>query len=228
MKHKNRFVRKLNRVMAYIYVPLLFSVLAYGIIYFMASDTIHIAKNAIDLMVSDEAPNYDQTYQTELIQESIDILKEDGIEKVKRSDVPIYDYGELYAKIKCSKIALDAPVYKGDNDKILMNGVGQNFASFQPGFGGLVLLCGHNNTFFNGLKNIAEGDMIEIETNYGTYCYQVDEMKVLEENDKSAYDFSIGEEQLVLYTCYPFDMLSRTKYRYFVYASLVSGPILVD
>ena len=91
-----------------------------------------------------------------------------------------------------------------------------------------MLLGGHNNTFFNGLKHIIEGDMFEIETNYGTYCYQVDEMKVLEENDKSAYDFTIEEEQLVLYTCYPFDMLSRTKYRYFVYASLVSGPVLVD
>ena len=214
--------------MAYFYVPLLFSVLAYGIISFMASDMISIAKNAIDLVVSDEAPNYEQSYQTELIQETIDILKENGIEKVKRSDVPIYDYGELYAKIKCSKIALDAPVYKGDNDKILLNGIGQNFASSQPGFGGLVLLGGHNNTFFNGLKHITEGDMLEIETNYGTYCYQVDEMKVLEENDKSAYDFTIEEEQLVLYTCYPFDMLSRTKYRYFVYASLVSGPVLVD
>ena len=53
-------------------------------------------------------------------------------------------------------------------------------------------------------------------------------MKVVEASDETAYDFGIDHEQLIMYTCYPFDMLSSTPYRYFVYAELISGPEFVD
>lgn len=228
LKHKKRFFRKLNRVLAYVYMPILFSVIAYGIVYLMASDIIHIVRNTVGLILSDEAPDFNRTYESVFIENHVEVSENNGEETVKKSDVPIYNYGEMYAYIKCGRIALNAPVYKGDNDTILMNGIGQNFASSQPGFGRLILLCGHNNTYFNALKNIKKEDIIEIETSYGTYRYQVSDMKILDKNDESAYDFSSKKEQLVLYTCYPFDMLSLTQYRYFVYASLISGPKFVD
>lgn len=227
-KHKSRFARKLNRVMAYIYVPLLFSFLAYGVAYLMASDLIRMAVNTVSLIMSDEAPEFETEYNSVFVKNAVEVQEDDGVEKVKRSDVGIADYGEMYAYVRCTRIALDAPVYKGDDDAILKKGIGQNFASSQPGFGRLVLLCGHNNTYFNALKNIEIEDIVEIETSYGTYKYKVTETKVVNANDSSAYDFSIEHEQLVMYTCYPFDMLSSTQYRYFVYAELISGPVFVD
>lgn len=214
--------------MAYIYVPLLFSFIAYGVIYLLASDLISIAQNAVSMIISDEAPNFDTEYNSVFIKDSVEVKEDDGTLTVKRSDVGIAEYGEMYAYVRCTRIALDAPVYKGDDEDILRHGVGQNFASGQPGFGKLVLLSGHNNTYFNALKNIAVDDIIEIETSYGTYEYKVTEMKVVDSKDETAYDFMIDHEQLIMYTCYPFDMLSTTPYRYFVYADLVSGPEFVD
>lgn len=218
----------MNRVMAYVYVPLLFSFLAYGIAYLMASDMVGMVVNTVKLIMADEAPDFNTEYNSVFVKNEVEIKEDDGVKTVKRSDVKIAEYGEMYAYVRCTRIALDAPIYKGDDDGILKKGIGQNFASSQPGFGRLVLLCGHNNTYFNALKNIAVDDIVEIETSYGTYQYKITETKVVNENDTSAYDFTIDREQLVLYTCYPFDMLSHTQYRYFVYAELISGPVFVD
>lgn len=41
--------------------------------------------------------------------------------------------------------------------------------------------------------------------------------------DRTAYDLSADYENLIMYTCYPFDALGLTTQRYFVYAKLVSG-----
>ena len=228
-KRKNRIARKLNRVMAYIYVPLLFSFIAYGVIYILASDLIGIATNAMSLIIADEAPDFETEYNSVFIKDSVELQEDESGElTVKRSEVGMAEYGDLYAYVRCTRIALDAPVYKGDDDNILKLGIGQNFASGQPGFGKLILLSGHNNTYFNALKNIELEDIIEIETSYGIYQYKVNDMKVVNASDETAYDFGIDHEQLILYTCYPFDMLSSTPYRYFVYADLVSGPKFVD
>jgi sortase A len=229
-KHKKdfSFAKKLNRVMAYIYVPLLFSVLAYGTIYVMASDFIGIVRNSLSLIMSEDEPDFSDSHDSVFVQGQAEVMVDNGVETVKRSEVQIAEYGELYAYIRCTKLAMEAPVYKGDSDDILKLGIGQNFASSQPGFGRLILLCGHNNTYFNALKNVEVGDVFEIETSYGKYEYEVYETKVLNEDDNSAYDFSIEEEKLVLYTCYPFDTLSRTPYRFFVYAERISGPEFVD
>lgn len=227
-KHRKKFAKKLNRVMAYIYVPLLFSFLAYGVTYLIASDVIGMTKNLVSLVSSDAAPEFSVQNESVFKQNSAELSENNGVITVKRADVGMAEYGQMYAYVRCTRIALDAPVYMGDDDAILKKGIGQNFATFQPGFGGLILLGGHNNTYFNALKNISIGDNVEVETSYGTYVYQVSDAKILNENDSSAYDFGIDHEQLVLYTCYPFDMLAHTPKRFFVYCDLVSGPVFVD
>lgn len=194
----------------------------------MTSDMISILMNSMELFISDKAPDFSKENNSSFVANDVDTSIENGVEVVKRTDVPIAEYGELYGEVVCGKIALDAPLYKGDDDDILRAGVGQSFAASQPGFGRLVLICGHNNTYFNALKNIAIDDVVEISTSYGTYSYRITETKVVEENDTTAYDISVDHEQLVMYTCYPFDMLSHTNYRFFVYGELVSGPVFVD
>ena len=39
-------------------------------------------------------------------------------------------------------------------------------------------------------------------------------------------DFSREDENLILYTCYPFDAMGFTPDRFFVYARYISGPVL--
>ena len=92
-----------------------------------------------------------------------------------------------------------------------------------------MLVGGHNNSYFNGLKSVKVGNTITLKTNYGVYTYKVTKTAVLPATDKSAYDLKATQENLVLYTCYPFDMLGLTPNRYFVYADYVSGPrVLLD
>ena len=95
-----------------------------------------------------------------------------------------------------------------------------------PGEGKTILLAGHNNTFFNDLQHTEIGATVTITTHYGVYTYEVTDMAVKDYQDETAYDFTRTDENLILYTCYPFDALGFTPNRYFVYAKYVSGPVL--
>ena len=77
---------------------------------------------------------------------------------------------------------------------------------------------------FNGLKNAKAGQTVTIKTSYGNYTYEITDTAVKKATDTSAYDLSANEENLIMYTCYPFDELGLTDQRFFVYAKYVSGP----
>ena len=94
-----------------------------------------------------------------------------------------------------------------------------------PG-GKTILLAGHNNTFFNDLQHAEAGATVTITTHYGVYTYEVTGTEILDYQDETAYDFTRTDENLILYTCYPFDALGFTPNRFFVYAKYVSGPVL--
>ena len=95
-----------------------------------------------------------------------------------------------------------------------------------PGEGKTILLAGHNNTFFNDLQHAEAGATVTITTHYGVYTYEVTGTEILDYQDETAYDFTRTDENLILYTCYPFDALGFTPNRFFVYAKYVSGPVL--
>ena len=150
-------------------------------------------------------------------------------ETVPFSSITYPTAGDRYATITISGTNVDAPVYYGDTNKILNQGVGtymENSAAGLPGEGKTILLAGHNNTFFNDLQHAEAGATVTITTHYGVYTYEVTETKILDYQDASAYDFTRTDENLILYTCYPFDALGFTTDRFFVYAQYVSGPVL--
>ncbi len=223
--HNHRKFRKINKIMAYVYMPLFFSILSYGIVYLITSDMISLATGVTQLIMTESDPDFSVDYANTFNPGSVEISNDNT---VKRADVPQANYGDLYAYVKCQDIGLDCPVYMGSDNSILKLGAGQVTATYQPGFGSLIMIGAHNNTFFNCLKNIQTGTVITMETSYGTYTYQVNSTEVVDVTDKDAYDFFTDHEQLLLYTCYPFDMLASTDYRFMVHADLVSGPTIVD
>ena len=147
---------------------------------------------------------------------------------MRLSDYDQISEGSLYGYLSCEKIGLNCSVYMGDDSYILRKGAGQVPATFLPGEGGLIMLGAHNNSYFNCLQYSEIGDIITLETSYGIYQYQVVSTETVDVSDKNAYDFYTNHEQLLLYTCYPFDTLSSTVYRYMVHADLISGPSVVD
>lgn len=140
------------------------------------------------------------------------------------SDIQLPTYGTHFGKLTVEGTNINAPLFYGDGNKELKNGVGVYIGSMLPGYGSTTLVGGHNNTFFHDLGSAQVGAKITLQTNYGTYVYEVTETKVAKESDKTAYDLTATEDNLVLYTCYPFNTLGLTPDRYFVYAKYVSGP----
>lgn len=209
--------------MAYIYMPLFFTIIGYGIVYVVSLPIIETISSYGNLIVNTNTPTFDSDELKSIFEAPVN--KEERA-SIPASEVEMPSVGTLYANITSERIGLNAPVYFGDTTTILKNGVGQYIGSSIPGFGAPILLAAHNTTYFLPLQNIQSGDTVTITTSYGIYKYKVTGTRIADRNDKSAYDLAQKKEQLIMYTCYPFNMLGNLQNRYFVYADKISGPVI--
>lgn len=220
--HKRK--SRINKIMAYIYMPLFFAVVGYVIVAMALSPIIDTAIAAGSLVISnagfvtDEIKSY---YDGEVTVKQPENGKKIAIEEIN------FPYnGTKFGELVCDEIGLKAPVYNGDSNEILMNGAGKYLGSFLPGFGGTILIAGHDNLHFAELEKIQKDEIITFKTFYGIYEYKVTDIQVVEQNEQRTACHLDGEkEELVLYTCYPFypTVYEKTQ-RYFVYAEKISGP----
>ncbi len=131
-------------------------------------------------------------------------------------------YGNKYADIKIESINLNLPVYYGANYTILKSGIAHDERSFFPGEGGSVIMAGHNfKTFLANLPEAEIGDIITLETTYGTFNYEIYDTKIVKETDVDEVPIQNEKEILMLYTCWPINNIGHASQRYVVYASLV-------
>lgn len=215
--------RKLKRRFAFIFIPIVFAVIGLLIMRLAFRPLNNNFQDYLGLITANSAPNFTQQLKSSYKGTS------KNPSKIKNSTVTIPSYNEQYARLKCEELGIDAPLYWGDSELALRYGTGTYSGSSLPGYGSVVLVAGHNSTFFKPLKDVKTGQIFKVKTNYGNYTYEVSKIQLHEFNDTSAVDFSSDKEQLVLYTCYPFKPMSavRTK-RLFVYCKKVSGPVVVD
>ena len=205
-------------------MPLAFLVAIYLIVYLAGSPILAPLSAIGSLMIGDEAPVFtlDETTKDSLQH----LMTSNAANTIKASSITLPSYGEKYAHVTIPGTDVDCDIYYGDSNAIMKKGAGQYIGGKFPGFGGTVLIAAHKTTHFMDLKSVEVGDVITLQTTYGVYEYTVRDMKVVDPNDKSAYDLNATEENLILYTCYPFNMLGFSKQRYFVYADYTSGPIV--
>lgn len=145
-----------------------------------------------------------------------------------RSEVTFPAEGESFGKIHIDSIGVDAPLIYGDNIKNMKKGVEVYSGTYLPGQSHTVLIGGHNNTYFRTLESVKPGARIELDTNYGSYVYEVVSSRVARFDDTGAYDLTKSEENLILYTCHEVGGVGATPYRVFVYGKYVSGPKIVS
>ena len=139
----------------------------------------------------------------------------------KKLDV-LPNWGTIFGQIKIPSIGVDLPVYHGDDTIQLAAGVGHYAGSQFPGEGGTIILAAHNtHKFFYNLPKIEKGALIDVETIYGNFQYEVYDTKIANYKDEDAFFLQNEKEVLVLYTCYPLDTLWYVKDRFIVYAKLV-------
>ena len=130
--------------------------------------------------------------------------------------------GEEFATLEISAIGLESPIYHGDSDMELRNGVAHYAGSTIPGEGGNVILSAHKHTFFSKLENIQVGNEVIIKANYGSFKYKVSEIKILDKSDSS--DLKVSDyEKLTMYTCYPFRVFSPDKERIVVICDFIGS-----
>lgn len=143
-----------------------------------------------------------------------------GEGQVTASGMEYPDYGEVYATLELPALGLTLDVTFGDDLKLIKNNVGQFTGSYMPGEGGTILYAGHNaRKIFGRLGELQPGDEVIVTPNYGTFTYQVALGEVVDIVDQPSINRE--REELIMYTCYPFNAAGLPRTRYLVHCDLV-------
>jgi sortase A len=125
-------------------------------------------------------------------------------------------------RIEISSIGLAAMILEGTDRRTLRRAVGHIPGTPLPGQPGNVVITGHRDTFFRGLRNIHKDDEITLTTLNGSFRYRVDSTRVVEPEDTRVLDHSDGAI-LTLVTCYPFYYVGPAPKRFVVRAHRLPG-----
>lgn len=181
-------------------------------------------QQASQSVVVSSSPKSDVPIESEALQSSSSQIP------AEREVISIRDFGgmpyvgEAYGRLTISGTKVDCDLYYGDSEAQLSKGGGTYTGAKIPGQNGTVLVAGHTGNFFRDFESAQIGADIMIETRYGTYHYEIVNMQDARAEDTTAYDLTTPEENIILYTCYPFGQLTPTPFRYFIYGKFVSGP----
>lgn len=121
------------------------------------------------------------------------------------------------AVLRIPKIGLEAPVLEGTDEGTLNRGVGHIDGTAFPGTPGNLGIAGHRDGFFRGLKDVARGDALELETLWGRVTYVVEKTWIVDPEEVSVLD-PTSAPSLTLVTCYPFYFVGSAPKRYIVRA----------
>lgn len=132
--------------------------------------------------------------------------------------------GQVLGQIEIPRLGIRAIVAEGTDVGTLRRAVGHVASSALPGQPGNCALAGHRDTFFRGLGNVRETDIILVETPESTLTYQVQWSVVVEPRRVDLLD-STDARALTLVTCYPFEFVGRAPRR-FVVRALQVDPLV--
>ena len=121
------------------------------------------------------------------------------------------------AVLRIPKIRLEGAVLPGTDDFVLDRGVGHVDDTALPGTDGNSGIAGHRDGFFRGLKDIVEGDAIELQTLKGSETYHIERIWIVNPDDVSVLD-PTPVRSLTLVTCYPFYFIGSAPQRLIVRA----------
>ncbi|MDO4289558.1 MAG: class D sortase [Eubacterium sp.] len=201
-KHQNRKVRKNRTGLFFWTAPVLLFCLTLAVFSFALLPYAQLAVSAASVYLVDSSK----------------IVK---TEKAEEGEYP--SFGSEFGTIRIDKAGIYFPVFQGDSLDNLNKGVCHFYGSKMPGEGGTVVLSAHRTTHFSNLGVLQAGDTVNVDTTWGSYVYGVTGMEIIDPANESYLD-DVGEEQLVLLTCYPFNFIGSAPQRYLVKCRLISGP----
>jgi sortase A len=121
------------------------------------------------------------------------------------------------AVLRIPRLRLEVAVLEGTDEDTLNRGVGHIEHTAKPGRDGNSGIAGHRDGFFRVLKDIARGDLVELETLSGREIYHVERTWIVQPEDVSVLDVT-PTRSLTLVTCYPFYFVGPAPQRFIVRA----------
>jgi sortase A len=122
------------------------------------------------------------------------------------------------AVLRIPRIRLEVPVLEGTDEVALNRALGHIEGTATPGMDGNAGIAGHRDGFFRGLKDIAVGDDIELETLQAKEIYRVERIWIVDPEDVSVLD-PTASPSLTLVTCYPLYFIGPAPKRFIVRAA---------
>lgn len=129
---------------------------------------------------------------------------------------PVIDDG-LVGRLDIPRLNMSAIVMEGDDDGTLARAVGHVPGTALPWQPGNVVMAGHRDTVFRPLRDLRDGDDIQLITTRGTFVYQVIGTEIVDPDDVSVLAPTPGRS-LTLITCYPFTYVGRAPRRFIIHA----------
>lgn len=121
------------------------------------------------------------------------------------------------AVLRIPRCDLEVPVLRGANDASLNRGLGWIEGTTLPGKSGNVAIAGHRDGFFRILKDLSEGDVIELVTDDVAVEYVVASTEIIDPGNVSVLA-ATDHPVLTLVTCYPFYYVGPAPQRFIVKA----------
>lgn len=125
--------------------------------------------------------------------------------------------GEPFGVLTIPRLERSIAIVEGSDADSLKKGVGHVASTVFPGQGEQIVLSGHRDTVFRDFGALQIGDTFEVEMSYGNFEYQIRDYEIVDRFDTSVIR-NMGEEVLVVTTCYPFDYFGYAPERFVFYA----------
>lgn len=138
-------------------------------------------------------------------------------------DWRLKDASGAVAVLRIARLDMEVPVHDGTDDAVLAKGAGLVEGTARPGGHGNVAIAAHRDSYFRGLRDVAYGDLIELESFQRKAIYRVSALAVVEPEDVHVLAEN-GESALTLVTCYPFQFVGNAPQRYIVRAVATDLP----
>jgi sortase A len=123
------------------------------------------------------------------------------------------------AILRIPKIALEVPVFDDTDELTLNRGVGRILGTARVGQNGNLGIAGHRDGFFRGLKDLAVGDLIELEAGGTTGQYAVKNIQVVKPQQTEVLT-PTATRTVTLVTCFPFYYVGSAPERFIVTAEI--------
>ena len=135
------------------------------------------------------------------------------------------NYGDKVGRIWVEGTKVDCDLYLGDDEAEFSRGAGCHATDgcVLPGLNGTVFIGAHTGTYFSDLGSCEIGAIIHLDTDWGNFAYKITDMQVILETDIDKVRWGATEPSCILYTCYPFGILTHTTQRYAVYADPIEA-----